>query len=119
MINQVNTYAEKHGFEEMLTGGGCTAFTNTFEMPDNSMFLITEEDGCNVPETMDEACVVGRYTDGMDVCLATRKGTFDQCIEIALEAKENWENAEHYSMEILCYHNERVDTIKDITHENK
>ena len=84
LADEVNAHAKRHGFEEMLTGGGCTAFTNTFEMPDNSMFLITEEDGCNVPETMDEACVVGRYTDGMDVCLATRKGTFAQCIEIAL-----------------------------------
>ena len=84
MINQVNTYAEKHGFEEMLTGGGCTAFTNTFEMPDNSMFLITDEDGCDVPKAMDEACIVGCYTDGMDVCFASCKGTFAQCIEIAL-----------------------------------
>ena len=91
LADEVNEYAQKHGFEQMLTGGGCTAFTNTFEMPDNSMFLITEEDGCDVPKAMDEACVVGRYTENMDVGLATRKGTFAQCIGIALEAKENWE----------------------------
>ena len=89
---EVNAHAKRHGFEEMLTGGGCTAFTNTFEMPDNSIFIITEEDGCQVPKAMDEACVVGRYKDDMfEVCLATRKGTFAQCIGIALEAKENWE----------------------------
>ena len=35
------------------------------------------------------------------------------------EAKENWENAEHYSMEVLCYDNEQVETIEDIAHENK
>jgi len=89
---EVNAHAKRHGFEEMLTGGGCTAFTNTFEMPDNSIFIITEEDGCQVPKAMDEACVVGRYKDDMfEVCLATRKGTFAQCIGIALEAEENWE----------------------------
>ena len=88
---EVNAHAKRHGFEQMLTGGGCTAFTNTFEMPDNSMFLITDEDGCQVPEAMDEACGIGRYTENMDVCLASRNGTFAQCIEIALKAKKNWE----------------------------
>lgn len=46
------------GFTEIQTGGGCDAL---YKEVGENVIIITEDDGCNVPETFDCMICVGTY----------------------------------------------------------
>lgn len=52
-----------YGFEVWNTGGGCMALRK--DLPNGDYLLLTDEDGCRIPEAAEWAtAILGRYTGG-------------------------------------------------------
>ena len=58
--------ATTYGFEEYHTGGGCMAYRKV--LPGGRYLLLTDEGGCDIPETREEAdeAVLGLYSEAGD-----------------------------------------------------
>lgn len=54
---------EQHGFGISGSGGGCEWYTKVIEYQSQEAFIaITDEDGCGVPESLDQPVLVGIYS---------------------------------------------------------
>jgi hypothetical protein len=49
------------GFEELSTGGGCTAYFRTYG-PQQINMLVTDDDGVDAPTHLGQDVIVGTYT---------------------------------------------------------
>lgn len=72
-------WCERNGFEEVDTGGGCTAFSRTV---DGVTILITRADDPSVPQTCTDPVNVGRYDQGGELIgqVAKYDGGIDELI---------------------------------------
>ncbi|MGA2224735.1 MAG: hypothetical protein ABSH41_09870 [Syntrophobacteraceae bacterium] len=60
---KVEELMEQHGFGISGSGGGCEWYTKEINYKGQNAFVaITVEDGCGVPETLEEPILVGIYS---------------------------------------------------------
>lgn len=91
MNDDVAKIAAEDGFQILDTGGGCKAFYRA--MLDDSILLLTTDDGSDIPETLDDQCLLGHYTDE-DLCeeaTPVERGTAKECFQIAF--RKAWSKA--------------------------
>lgn len=79
------------GFETWSTGGGCEAWRK--EIPNKGHILITDDDGCGLPTSETESCIVGLYdTEGQPLTEGDTVDSVESAITAAARLQANIDN---------------------------